>query len=315
MEFKPEEVAKHNTRSDAYVIFEGKVLNVTDFLKKHPGGDEVILPYLGTDITEPFYKEHPHSKAAIRMANKLQVGTQTKEVVDPKQGMLWQIWKNFDKKSYIDFVNNPKHVDGHFRVFDTEFLEFFSKNPWQVVPIVWGPVVLYYFLASAVHLGYSSALLGLALGVFAWTLLEYVIHRFIFHTEESLPDHPLFLCFHFLIHGIHHAFPMDSLRLVFPPVFSFVLSLIVKGGINLLIPSAWGDSLFAGIVFAYIWYDCFHYYIHHGAPGIGYFKFMKSYHTQHHYTQNMNGYGVSNHFWDIVFGTKLALEEKQTNIE
>ena len=40
-------------------------------------------------------------------------------------------------------------------------------------------------------------------------MLEYGLHRFLFHIDEWLPDRPLFLTLHFLLHGIHHYLPMD----------------------------------------------------------------------------------------------------------
>lgn len=46
-------------------------------------------------------------------------------------------------------------------------------------------------------------------GVVVWTILEYVLHRFLFHVDDYLPDHPVFLTLHFLLHGIHHYLPMD----------------------------------------------------------------------------------------------------------
>lgn len=47
------------------------------------------------------------------------------------------------------------------------------------------------------------------LGNLVWTLLEYGMHRFLFHIDEVLPDRPVFLMLHFLLHGIHHYLPMD----------------------------------------------------------------------------------------------------------
>lgn len=46
-------------------------------------------------------------------------------------------------------------------------------------------------------------------GNFFWTVLEYGMHRFLFHIDDILPDHPVFLTLHFLLHGIHHYMPMD----------------------------------------------------------------------------------------------------------
>lgn len=40
-------VAKHNTRQSCWVIIDGFVYDVTDFLSEHPGGDSVILSYAG----------------------------------------------------------------------------------------------------------------------------------------------------------------------------------------------------------------------------------------------------------------------------
>lgn len=48
------------------------------------------------------------------------------------------------------------------------------------------------------------------LGNFFWTIIEYGMHRCLFHIDEVLPDHPAFLTVHFLTHGIHHYLPMDQ---------------------------------------------------------------------------------------------------------
>merc|ERR1719183_127283 len=54
-----EEVAKHTTKGDCWVVVAGNVLNVTDFLKDHPGGELAILTFGGKDATEEFNMIHP----------------------------------------------------------------------------------------------------------------------------------------------------------------------------------------------------------------------------------------------------------------
>merc|ERR1711966_102074 len=54
-----EEVAKHTTKDDCWVVVAGSVLNVTDFLKDHPGGELAILTFAGKDATEEFNMIHP----------------------------------------------------------------------------------------------------------------------------------------------------------------------------------------------------------------------------------------------------------------
>jgi len=53
------EVAKHNTKADCWVVVNGKVLNVTNFLGEHPGGELSILTFAGKDATEEFNMIHP----------------------------------------------------------------------------------------------------------------------------------------------------------------------------------------------------------------------------------------------------------------
>merc|ERR550537_748896 len=54
-----EEVAKHTTKTDCWVVVDGKVLNVTKFLPDHPGGELAILTFAGKDATAEFNMIHP----------------------------------------------------------------------------------------------------------------------------------------------------------------------------------------------------------------------------------------------------------------
>merc|ERR1739845_260022 len=54
-----EEVAKHVTKTDCWVVVSGQVLDVTKFLGEHPGGELAILTFAGKDATEEFNMIHP----------------------------------------------------------------------------------------------------------------------------------------------------------------------------------------------------------------------------------------------------------------
>jgi len=57
--FELSEVASHNNKSDCWVVLHDRVLDVTDFLKDHPGGELAILTFAGKDATAEFDMIHP----------------------------------------------------------------------------------------------------------------------------------------------------------------------------------------------------------------------------------------------------------------
>ncbi|KAL6450927.1 CYB2 L-lactate dehydrogenase [Candida maltosa Xu316] len=54
-----EEVGKHNTKKDCWVIVHGKAYDLSDFMDEHPGGSAIILKYAGKDATKAFDPIHP----------------------------------------------------------------------------------------------------------------------------------------------------------------------------------------------------------------------------------------------------------------
>ncbi|KAL6240467.1 hypothetical protein RBB50_012579 [Rhinocladiella similis] len=53
-----DEIIKHNSPSDAWVVINGTVWDVTDFAPTHPGGVDIILEYLGQDATRAYSEVH-----------------------------------------------------------------------------------------------------------------------------------------------------------------------------------------------------------------------------------------------------------------
>ncbi|PWN50365.1 putative OSM1-fumarate reductase [Violaceomyces palustris] len=57
-EYTLDEVAKHNTDEDVWVVVNGQVLDVTNFKAEHPGGVKSLMLYAGKDATEEFNMLH-----------------------------------------------------------------------------------------------------------------------------------------------------------------------------------------------------------------------------------------------------------------
>jgi alkylation response protein AidB-like acyl-CoA dehydrogenase/predicted heme/steroid binding protein len=69
-----EEVAKHNSESDCWIVIDGVVYDVTKFAKAHPGGKAILLAFAGKDATTEFYDFHARD-VLEKYGPKLRVGT------------------------------------------------------------------------------------------------------------------------------------------------------------------------------------------------------------------------------------------------
>ena len=111
--------------------------------------------------------------------------------------------------------------------------------------------------------------------------MEYMLHRYVFHAEDHwwLPANKYAYVFHFLVHGVHHAFPMERYRLVFPPLNGYILYLVAfKPLYERVFPELYYPAICIGTIFGYMFYDIGHYAIHHSTPKKGYFRNIKVHH-------------------------------------
>jgi len=62
-----EELTKHNSDTDCWISYWGKVYDVTSWLPKHPGGAKAITPYCGTssEFENAFTGQHGTSKVEL----------------------------------------------------------------------------------------------------------------------------------------------------------------------------------------------------------------------------------------------------------
>ncbi|KAK4504388.1 hypothetical protein PRZ48_005304 [Zasmidium cellare] len=122
-----QEVAKHTSEEDIWVIVDHKVYDVSDFIDAHPGGEVVLRQVAGQDATEAFYNLHRHE--VLQQYKSLLVGTlegEKPEAIDPQPGDLSTVpyaeplWLN---KSF----HSPYFNDSH-RKLQRAVREFTEKH-------------------------------------------------------------------------------------------------------------------------------------------------------------------------------------------
>ncbi|CAG8530592.1 5837_t:CDS:2 [Ambispora leptoticha] len=393
-----EEVAKHNTPSDLWVISNNKVYDMTEFVLDHPGGSELIEQWGGKDVTSIMSDpdQHEHTQVAYDVLAELCIGEviestsngfartsmseesanqvittpnqvrtsaamsttttitsnndsnhngsttvveesngqtnkllndelvvdeafkpsetdinsdlQEENFLDLNKPLFYQMFNcNFSKEFYLRQIHKPRFLPYSARLFEHPSLEMLTKTPWYLIPALWLPATYYHIYMASETLGNKSITVLFIIGMFIWTLLEYTLHRFVFHIDRLLPDHPYALSVHFALHGIHHYLPMDRLRLVMPPVLGFCIAAPILRLGYMIFPENVTHALIAGAFFGYICYDLTHYHLHHARPFGHHLREMKSYHLKHHYKNYEAGYGITSKIWDRVFGTEIQL--------
>ncbi|MDR3502738.1 MAG: sterol desaturase family protein [Legionella sp.] len=184
------------------------------------------------------------------------------------------------------------------RLFKSDFLEWFSVvHP--CVPAMLGIPILFYFYTHFNQVNFLS-LIFIFFGILIWTLVEYLLHRFIFH----LPINTKWAKkIKHTIHGIHHKDPHDPLRLVAPPVMSITLGSFFLYLFYQWFPGAIFFNVSFGFITGYLFYDYLHWLLHHSKSKHKYMYYLRRNHALHHYSNNRQRFGVTSPLWDFIFHT------------
>jgi 4-hydroxysphinganine ceramide fatty acyl 2-hydroxylase len=227
-----------------WVLYRGFVYDVTEFALDHPGGVDIIIHYGGKDISDLMGDAsiHDHSPMAYQILDKYKIGILEEEgldntsdqmkkndllmkkdlkkaqvtpddgFIDLDQPLVWQVFlprKKMTKKYYLEQVHCPRYLPHPARFFGNPILEVLTRTPWWLIAVLWIPSFLYLVFKSLELFPWWKVSVFVAQGLFLWSVIEYVVHRFLFHLDSLLPDNQFFFGLHFLLHGVHHFLPMD----------------------------------------------------------------------------------------------------------
>lgn len=147
----------------------------------------------------------------------------------------------------------------------------------------------------------GRVVMAFGLGLFVYTFIEYLFHRWLFHTGM-----PWFADGH----TRHHEDPLgyDSLPFFLPAMVSFGL----VGLYVLFMPLGYAFLVAAAVTFGYMIYGLSHFTIHRVKfRNTVLRRWAASHHIHHHHADR--NFGVTTPLWDILLGTRYVQRHARTN--
>ena len=110
----------------------------------------------------------------------------THKFLDLNRPLIPQVWNGgFSKDFYLEQVHRPRHYrGGDSAPLFGNFLEPLTKTAWWIVPSVWLPPVAYGTWLAGRELGILPSILYWIVGLCFWTIVEYGLHRLLFHIDK-----------------------------------------------------------------------------------------------------------------------------------
>ncbi|MEO8858821.1 MAG: sterol desaturase family protein [Burkholderiaceae bacterium] len=174
------------------------------------------------------------------------------------------------------------------RLFTIEHTVSGYRADFVVYGVAWVSLLTYLVLGTPGLMRWSVVGLSLV-GIATWSLVEYVLHRFVLHHLRPFSDW----------HAAHHRHPT---ALVFTPTLlsaALMVSLVFLPALALT--DLWhACGLTFGMLSGYLAYTVMHHVVHHGRATGSWLRGLRRWHALHH-AVDRGYYGVTSTFWDHVF--------------
>jgi sterol desaturase/sphingolipid hydroxylase (fatty acid hydroxylase superfamily) len=180
------------------------------------------------------------------------------------------------------------------------------------------PITIAYTAYALVVLGLGlraspwTTMLVVLTGAICWTLVEYLVHRYILHGR--FPEGPGWLGrpLHVLFdpsHGDHHQRPWDGRHI--NGGFSSVPFAVVLALASFLAPLPPLPVFVATVLLSYVVEEWIHYAVHfHHLPG-RYFSYIRKHHLYHHSRRGRDvAFGLSSGVWDVPLRTRIPSKDR-----
>ena len=178
----------------------------------------------------------------------------------------------------------------------------FFHPAWPLA--LWGPIAIVCITMGIVtHSLNVVTVAGIGVAALvAWSLVEYLVHRFLLHPPGRLERLSHWAQF---AHGVHHDAQDDPIHTLLPPMNAAFILLPFLALFYWLIPVRMLAVFVGFFLTGYLAYEYIHYAIHQKEPRSGLGKFLRRHHLTHHAHGHAGNFGVSTPLWDWLLGTRL----------
>ncbi len=151
------------------------------------------------------------------------------------------------------------------------------------------------------------------LGVLAWTLIEYLVHRFVLHVAFPAGGGWTRRLLHHLFdasHADHHARPWDGYYI--NGHLDTLLVAVWLVPLGTLAPGPAVSAAIAGLLAAYVAEEWLHHAMHFRNFRWRHFQYLRRRHLVHHSRHGVDtAFGITSDFWDLVFRTRIPSAQRQ----
>ena len=151
-----------------------------------------------------------------------------------------------------------------------------------------------YAASPATSIQILQWLLTVCLGAIVWTVIEYGVHRVIYHHAPYFRD----------LHDAHHARPNAYIGA--PPLIGIIIIIAVFFAPVVTVSAVAATGLTAGVLLGYMAYMLIHHAAHHWVltPQSWLYR-TRRHHSLHHHNSTRGNFGITTSFWDHAFGTAI----------
>jgi len=131
-------------------------------------------------------------------------------------------------------------------------------------------------------------------GALAWTFIEYLVHRWLYHHAPFFRE----------MHDMHHNEPHAHIGA--PPIIGIVLIFAIFYAPLLTVNAIAASGVTVGILIGYVGYMVVHHAAHYWSmPQSSWLYQLRRHHALHHHHAEDCNFGITTSLWDRVFGTAV----------